>query len=62
MEQVEHTIGKRDAAFLPRSPSLSLYPGRNLVRWTARFQSLLAAEGWKWSTRSFFNGILITSS
>jgi hypothetical protein len=62
VEQVEHAIRKRDPTLLTRSPAFSLHPGRNLVRRIPRLQSLLTAEGWKWSTYSFFIGSLMTSS
>src|SRR5437868_3073853 len=62
MEQVEHAVGERDPTLFPRSPALSLNPSRDLLRRIPRLQSLLTAEGWKWSTYSFFSGSLMISS
>lgn len=62
MNDVEDTIGERDAVFPSRAPIRSLSPRCNLGRWISRLQSLLSADGWKWMMRCFLNGSEITSS
>jgi hypothetical protein len=62
MQEIENTVGEGDAALLSGLPPRGFRPGRNLCRRLAWRQSLLAATGWKCSTRSFLSGSLITSS
>ena len=62
VQQVEHAVGESNSTFLARPPTLRRHPGCYLRRRIARLQSLLAAEGWKWRTCSFFMGSLMTSS
>ncbi len=62
MQQIEDSVGERYLILSFSSPTLRLRPCRYFRRRVTRPQSLLIARGWKWMTRSFFNGSLITSS
>ena len=62
MEKVKDTVGECDLALLCCAPALGFNPSRDFAGWVAWLQSRLAAIGWKWSTCSFLNGSLITSS
>jgi hypothetical protein len=62
MEQIEDAIGERYSILSCSSPALRLRPRCYFRRRLTRLQSLLITKGWKWMTRSFFNGSLITSS
>jgi hypothetical protein len=62
VEEVENAVGERDPPLSSFPPTCRLGPGRNFGRRISGTQSLLAAIGWKWSTRSFLNGSLTTTS
>lgn len=62
MQEIEDTVGESYSPFLPFPPPPGFIPRRDLGRWLSWLQSLLSAEGLKWSTRSFLNGSLMTSS
>lgn len=62
VEQIEDAVGESDPSPSAFPKACSLRPCRNLGRGIPGRQSRLAAMGWKWITRSFLNGSLITWS
>ena len=62
MQEIKDTVGESNSPFLPFPPPSGFSPRRDLGRWFSWLQSLLSADGLKWSTRSFLNGSLMTSS
>jgi hypothetical protein len=62
MEQVEHAVRECHPTLSCSSPPFGLGPRRNLVGGISRLQRLLETDGWKWITRSFLSGSLMTSS
>jgi hypothetical protein len=62
MEEVEHSVGECYPTLPCSSPPFGLGPRRNLFSRVPRLQSPLVTCGWKWMTRSFLSGSLMTSS
>jgi hypothetical protein len=62
MEEVEHSVRECHPTLPCSSPPFGLGPCRDLFGWISRLQSLLMTDGWKWITRSFLSGSLMTSS
>ena len=62
MEQVEHAVCECYLTFPCSSPPFGLGPCRDLFSRIPRFQSPLVTDGWKWITRSFLSGRVMTSS
>lgn len=62
MEQIENSVGERYPIFSCSPPTLGVASRGDFRGWVARLQSLLIAMGWKWTTRSFLSGRVITSS
>ena len=62
MEQIENSVGERDPIFSCSPPTLGVASRGDFRGRIPRLQSRLIAMGWKWTTRSFLSGRLITSS
>jgi hypothetical protein len=62
VEQVEHTVRECYPTLPCSSPPFGLGPRRDFFSRISRLQSLLMTDGWKWITRSFFIGSMMTSS
>ena len=62
MEQIEDSIGERYPVLACSSPALGLRTCGYFRRRVSGLQSLLITMGWKWRTRSFLSGRVITSS
>ena len=62
MEQIEDSVGERNPILACSSPALGLRTCGNFCRGVPGLQSLLITMGWKWRTRSFLSGRVITSS
>jgi hypothetical protein len=62
MEQVEHSVRECYPTLPCSSPPFGLGPRRNLFSRIPRLQSPLVTDGWKWITRSFLSGRVMTSS
>jgi hypothetical protein len=62
MEEIENAVRERDPPLPFRPPTRGLRPCCNFRRRISGCQSLLAAVGWKWITRSFLKGSFTTSS
>ena len=62
MEQIEDSIGERYPVLACSSPALGLRTCGYFCRGITGLQSLLITMGWKWRTRSFLSGRVITSS
>ena len=62
MEQIEHAVREGYPPFPCSSPPFSLGPRRDLFSRIPRLQSPLVTDGWKWITRSFLSGSVMTSS
>ena len=62
MEQIENSVGESYPIFSCSPPTLGVASRGDFRGRIPRLQSLLIAIGWKWTTRSFLNGRVITSS
>jgi len=62
MEQVENSVGESYPIFSCSPPTLGLASRGDFRGRIPRLQSRLIAMGWKWRTRSFLSGSVITSS
>ena len=62
MEQIENSVGESYPIFSCSPPTLGLASRGDFRGRIPRLQSLLIAMGWKWTTRSFLSGRVITSS
>ena len=62
MEQVEHAVRECYPTLPCSSPPFGLGPSRDFSGRIPRRQSPLVTDGWKWITRSFLSGSVMTSS
>jgi hypothetical protein len=62
MKQIEDSVGERNPVLACSSPALGLCTCGYFCRGITGLQSLLITMGWKWRTRSFLSGRVITSS
>jgi len=62
MEQIEDSVRERYPVLACSSPALGLRTCGYFCRGITGLQSLLITMGWKWRTRSFLSGRVITSS